>query len=63
MKPPNAIVPDGATIPYPQATKDLHHEIELVVALGKGGAGIPVGKALDHGWGYGVGDLTVTYAN
>ena len=59
MKPANAIVPDGASIPYPQATKDLHHEIELVVALGKGGANIPVGQALDHVWGYGVGlDMT-----
>jgi fumarylpyruvate hydrolase len=59
MKPANAIVPDGATIPYPQATKDLHHEIELVVALGRGGANIAVGKALDHVWGYGVGlDMT-----
>jgi fumarylpyruvate hydrolase len=59
MKPANAIVPDGATIPYPQATKDLHHEIELVVALGKGGADIPVEKALAHVWGYGVGlDMT-----
>ena len=59
MKPANAIVPDGATIPFPQATQDLHHEIELVVALGKGGANIPVAKALDHVWGYGVGlDMT-----
>ena len=59
MKPANAIVPNGATIPYPQATKDLHHEIELVVALGKGGADIAVAKALDHVWGYGVGlDMT-----
>lgn len=59
MKPANAIVPNGATIPYPQATKDLHHEIELVVALGKGGANIAVEKALDHVWGYGVGlDMT-----
>ena len=41
MKPANAIVPNNATIPYPQATTDLHHEIELVVALGKGGANIP----------------------
>ena len=59
MKPANAIVPNGATIPYPQATNDLHHEIELVVALGKGGADIPVANALDHVWGYGVGlDMT-----
>jgi len=59
MKPANAIVLHGATIPYPQMTKDLHHEIEMVVAIGKGGANIPVGKALDHVWGYGVGlDMT-----
>ena len=59
MKPANAIVPNNSTIPYPQATKDLHHEIELVVALGKGGANIPVDQALDHVWGYGVGlDMT-----
>jgi fumarylpyruvate hydrolase len=59
MKPANAIVPNGATIAFPQATQDLHHEIELVVALGKGGANIAVEKALDHVWGYGVGlDMT-----
>ncbi len=59
MKPANAIVANNATIPYPQATKDLHHEIELVVAVGKGGADIAVEKALDHVWGYGVGlDMT-----
>ena len=38
MKPADAIVPNGATIPYPQITEDLHHEIEMVVAIGKGGA-------------------------
>jgi fumarylpyruvate hydrolase len=59
MKPPDAIVANGATIPYPQMTKDLHHEIEMVVAIGKGGAGIPVEKALEHVFGYGVGlDMT-----
>jgi fumarylpyruvate hydrolase len=59
MKPANAIVQNNGTISYPQATQDLHHEIELVVALGKGGANIPVEKALDHVWGYGVGlDMT-----
>ena len=36
-KPADAIVPDGATIPYPPATKNFHHEIELVVAIGKAG--------------------------
>lgn len=59
MKPANAIVANGVTIPFPQVTKALHHEIELVVALGKGGADIAVERALDHVWGYGVGlDMT-----
>ena len=59
MKPADAIVASGSTIPYPQITKDLHHEIEMIVAIGKGGANIPVEKALDHVFGYGVGlDMT-----
>src|SRR5689334_21749715 len=59
MKPADAIIASGSTIPYPQITKDLHHEIEMVVAIGKGGADIPVEKALDHVFGYGVGlDMT-----
>ena len=59
MKPADAIVPNGATLPFPQATKDLHHEIEMVVAIGRDGADIPVEKALDHVFGYGVGlDMT-----
>lgn len=59
MKPADAIVASGSTIPYPQVTKDLHHEIEMIVAIGKGGADIPVEKALDHVFGYGVGlDMT-----
>lgn len=59
MKPADAIVQNDATVPYPQATKDLHHEIEMIVAIGKGGANIPVEKALDHVFGYGVGlDMT-----
>ena len=59
MKPADAVVQNGATLPYPQMTKDLHHEIEMVVAIGKGGADIPEGKALDHVFGYGVGlDMT-----
>jgi fumarylpyruvate hydrolase len=53
------IVPDDSTIPYPSLTRDLHHEVEMVVALRSGGAGIPAALALDHVWGYGVGiDLT-----
>ena len=59
MKPADAIVAIGATIAYPQITNDLHHEIEMVVAIGKGGADIAVDKALDHVFGYGVGlDMT-----
>jgi len=59
MKPADSLVPEGGEVPYPPATKDLHHEGELVIALSKGGAGIPVETALDHVWAYGVGiDLT-----
>src|SRR6186713_2320681 len=58
-KPADALVPDGGTVPYPSLTKDMHHEVELVVALKSGGRNIPVDKALDCVWGYGVGiDLT-----
>ena len=59
MKPADAVVQNGATLPFPQATKDLHHEIEMVVAIGCDGANIPVQKALDYVFGYGVGlDMT-----
>src|SRR4051812_44403041 len=59
MKPADAIVQNRGTMPYPLATKDLHHEIELVVAIGKGGTHIPVDKAQDHVFGYAVGlDMT-----
>ena len=59
MKAANSIVQNNATISYPVGTKDLHHEIEMVVAIGKGGKNISVEKALDHVWGYGVGlDMT-----
>jgi fumarylpyruvate hydrolase len=58
-KPADALVPDGGTVPYPSLTKDMHHEVELVVAFKSGGTDIPVEKALDHVFGYGVGiDLT-----
>lgn len=59
MKPADSIAQNGSTIPYPQVTKDFHHEIEMVVAIGKGGADIPENRALDHVFGYGVGlDMT-----
>lgn len=58
-KPADAIVPNNATIPYPPRTNNFHHEIELVVAIGKGGRNIASDKALDHVFGYAVGnDLT-----
>lgn len=58
-KPADAIVPDGGTVPYPPLTKDMHHEVEMVVALKSGGSNIKPEKALDCIWGYGVGiDLT-----
>lgn len=59
MKPADAVVADGSTLPYPPRTADLHHEIELVVALGKGGRDVPVADALSLVFGYAVGiDLT-----
>jgi fumarylpyruvate hydrolase len=58
-KPADAVVTSGAETPYPPATTDLHHEIELVVAIGKEGAAISVADALEHVWGYAAGiDLT-----
>lgn len=45
--------------PYPPKTDDVHHEIELIVALKSGGRDIPLDQALDHVYGYGVGiDMT-----
>jgi fumarylpyruvate hydrolase len=59
MKAANSVVDSGATLSYPVGTKDVHHEIEMVVALAKGGRNIPADKALEHVWGYGVGlDMT-----
>lgn len=62
-KPADAVVPvvGGSTLslPYPPETANLHYEIELVAAIGKGGADIAVDQALQHVWGYAVGlDMT-----
>jgi fumarylpyruvate hydrolase len=58
QKNPDNIVTDGR-FPYPDKTSDVHHEIEMIVALSKGGVNIPVEKALEHVFGYGVGlDMT-----
>jgi len=63
MKPADAVVvcPPGQTtpLPYPSLTGNLHHEVELVVAIGTGGKNIPVSQALQHIFGYAVGlDMT-----
>lgn len=57
-KPANAVF-TGESVPFPPMTGNLHHEVELVVALGAGGVCIPVGEALERIFGYAVGvDLT-----
>ena len=63
MKPADAVlvVNAGETgdMPYPSLTKNLHHEIELVVAIGKGGKNIQAADAMSHIYGYAVGlDMT-----
>ncbi|MCX5516153.1 fumarylacetoacetate hydrolase [Kaistia algarum] len=59
QKNPDDIVPPGSPVPYPPLTQDLHHEVELVVALSKGGSDIDPDEALSHVYGYAVGlDLT-----
>ena len=59
QKSPSTLVTDGGDFPYPTATQDVHHEIELVVAIGTGGQDIPVARALEHVYGYAVGlDMT-----
>ena len=60
MKPADAIVPGGGRVPYPPGTRDLHHEVELVVALGRDADGeVATTDAMNLVFGYGVGlDLT-----
>ena len=59
MKPASAVVPTGSTLPFPSATEELHHEVELVVALERGGEGITSEAALTHVFGYAAGlDMT-----
>ena len=58
-KPADAIVPSGASILYPRVSNDVHYEVELVVAIGRGGVDIASDAALEHVFGYAVGiDLT-----
>ena len=59
MKPADAVVENGAEIPYPPRTENFHYEIELVVAIGRGGRDIGAAQALGHVFGYAAGnDLT-----
>lgn len=59
QKPTDAIMPNGSTVPYPTLTKDLQHEIELVLAIGEGGTDIAEDTAAAHVYGLAVGiDLT-----
>ncbi len=63
LKPADALFPilpgEHRKWPYPSVTQDLHHEVELVVAIGKGGKDIPPERASDHIWGYAIGlDMT-----
>ena len=63
MKPGDAVLPiaEGTVgqMRYPTLSNSLHHELELVVAIGTGGRDIPAAKALEHVWGYAVGlDMT-----
>jgi fumarylpyruvate hydrolase len=59
QKPRDAMVPDGAAVPYPPLTSDFQFEVELVIAIGRAGRGISVADAGEHIWGYAVGiDLT-----
>jgi len=58
-KPADAIVTGGADMPYPSMSKDLHHEMELVVALKSGGTNISEADAMSYVWGYAAGlDMT-----
>jgi fumarylpyruvate hydrolase len=59
QKPRDAVVPDGGHVPYPPFTSDFQFEVELVIAVGRGGRDVAVGEARDYIWGYAVGiDLT-----
>ncbi|TAL13581.1 MAG: FAA hydrolase family protein [Aquabacterium sp.] len=64
MKPADALVPQPSAdavvdVPYASLTTDLHYEVELVAAIGRGGRDIPLAQALEHVWGWGVGlDMT-----
>ena len=53
QKNPSNLDPSGE-FPYPPLSSEVHHEVELMVALGSGGMNIDPGEALEHVWGYGI---------
>ncbi|SFS83578.1 fumarylpyruvate hydrolase [Sulfitobacter marinus] len=58
-KPADAALDTPCTVPYPSLTENLHYEIELIIAIGKGGSDIAEDDVMDHVWGASVGiDLT-----
>ena len=60
LKPPSALLHDGGSIVIPSISKDVHHEVEMTVLIGKGGKNISHDAALQHVAGYGVGlDMTM----
>jgi len=56
MKPAAALLADGAALPFPPRTRNLHHEVELVVAIGRGGLNLSADAALGHVYGYAIGN-------
>lgn len=59
QKNPDSLVRQGQDFPYPSGTSDVHYEMELVIAIGRGGTDIAADAALDHVFGYAVGlDMT-----
>lgn len=59
QKPADALIPNGGEFPYPPQSNNVHHEIELVIAIKKSGKDIAVEDALDHVYGYALGiDMT-----
>jgi 2-keto-4-pentenoate hydratase/2-oxohepta-3-ene-1,7-dioic acid hydratase in catechol pathway len=60
FKPPTALIHDGGAVRLPAGLGEVHHEVELVVVIGKAGRAIPEDRALDHVLGYAVGlDMTL----
>jgi fumarylpyruvate hydrolase len=53
-KPADAVVPDGSVLAFPMHTENLHHEIELVAALGVAGHNVAASEALTHVFGYAI---------